>query len=103
MFLSEDLLFKLTIVLAVWVVYLFVISFLVKAKNAGQTKKMHQTVQMRQDLEKLRLEMKINAKDYERIGRYEEAAILYKELGDPEKARKCQMLTRYIIELSESE
>jgi hypothetical protein len=49
------------------------------------------------------VEMRINAEDYERVGRYEEAAILYEELGDLEKAKKCQMLANYIIEFSENE
>ena len=103
MILSEDFLFKLTIILAVWVFYLFIISSLIKAKKAGRNKKMQQTLQMRQGAEKLRLEMKLNAEDYERTRRYEEAAILYEELGDLEKARKCQMLARYTIEFSDIE
>jgi hypothetical protein len=64
---------------------------------------MHRTIHMRQDAKKLRLEMRMNAEDYERVGRYREAAILYEELGDLEKARKCQMLANYIIEFLENE
>ena len=103
MYVSEDFLSKLAIVLAVWVIYLSFIAFLIRAINAGRNKKMQWTVQMRQDAEKLRLEMRMNAEDYERAGRYREAAILYEEVGDLEKARKCQMLEDYIIENLESE
>ena len=71
--------------------------------KAGEKKKIHRTLQIRQDAEKLRLEMRKNAEDYERSGRYREAAILYEEVGDLEKARKCQMLEDYIIENLESE
>jgi hypothetical protein len=101
MYVNEDFLSKLAIVLAAWVVYLSFIAFLIRAINAGGNKKMHRTMQMRQDAEKLRLEIRINAQDYERAGRYKEAAILYEEVGDLEKARKCQMLADYIIEFSE--
>jgi hypothetical protein len=103
MYVSEDFLSKLAIVLAVWVVYLSFIAFLIRAINAGRNKKIHRTLQIRQDAEKLRLEMRMNAEDYERAGRYREAAILYEEVGDLEKARKCQMLEDYIIENLESE
>ena len=103
MYFSEDFLSKLAIVLAVWVVYLFFVAFLIRAINEGRNKKIHQTMQMRQETEKLIVEMRINAEDYERVGRYEEAAILYEELGDLEKAKKCQMLANYIIEFSENE
>ena len=103
MYVSEDFLSKLAIVLAVWVVYLSFIAFLIRAINAGRNKKIHRTLQIRQDAEKLRLEMRMNADDYERAGRYKEAAILYEEVGDLEKARKCQMLADYIIEFSETD
>ena len=103
MYVNEDLLSKLAIVLAVWVIYLSFVAILIRTLNASQNKKMHQNMQMRQDAEKLRAEMRINAEDYERVGRYEEAAILYEELGDLEKARKCQMLAKYIIEISKNE
>jgi hypothetical protein len=103
MYVSEDFLSKLAIVLAVWVVYLSFVAVLIRALNEGQNKKINRNLQTRQDAEKLRSEMRINAEDYERAGRYVEAAILYEELGDLEKARKCQMLANYITEFSENE
>jgi hypothetical protein len=103
MFVSEDFFSKLAIVLAAWVVYLFFIAFLIRTINEGRNKKINRNMQMRQEAAKLRLEMRINAEDYERNGRYVEAAILYEELGDLEKARKCQMLANYIIEFLENE
>jgi hypothetical protein len=103
MYFSEDFLSKLAIVLAVWVVYLSFVAVLIKALNTGRNKKISQNMQMQQDSEKLKLEMRMNAEDYERAGRYVEAAILYEELDDLEKARKCQMLADYIIEFSKSE
>jgi hypothetical protein len=102
MYVSEDFLSKLAIVLAVWVVYLLFTAFWIRAIKGGRNKKMQQTKQQ-QYAEALRLEMRMNAKEYMRLGRYKEAALLYEELGDPEKSRKCQMLADYIIEFSENE
>jgi hypothetical protein len=102
MYVSEDFLSKLAIVLAVWVIYLLFTAFWIRAINEGRNKKMQRTKQQ-QYAEELRWEMRTNAEDYERLGRYEEAAILYEGVGDLEKARKCQMLADYIIEFSENE
>ena len=100
MFISESFLSKLMIVLAVWVVYSLLVVYVLKAINKRRHAKMQQIRKMRQDAEEHRLKMRVVAEDLERIGRYEEAATLYEESGELEKARQCRMLVDYVCEFN---
>ena len=86
-YLSEVFLFNLAKWLALWVVYLFFVAVGFQAINKWRREKMQRILELQQDTEK-RLRMRIVAEDLERIGRYEEASILYEESGELEKARE---------------
>jgi len=100
MYFSQDFLGKVVILLVVWVVYLSFVAYVIKALNKRGRSEKQRIMQVQQDAEEVRLKMRMDAEAYERVGRYEEAAVLYEESGELEKARQCKMLADYLIEVN---
>jgi hypothetical protein len=101
MFVGEGFLFNFMIGLTVWLVYLFFIALALKAVNKRKKEKMKRILKMQQDAENERFKMRIDAENFERVGRYEEAAELYDASGEPESAIRCRMLSDYLTIFNE--
>ena len=101
MFITQDFLLNLLKVAAVWILYLAFVAMALRAINKNKRQKRQRIMKAQQNAEKERLKIRIEAEDYERVGRYEEAAILYEESGELEKARQCRMLADFLTKVNQ--
>jgi len=91
MYLSQVLLFDVTVVLGVWTLFLLLLAYLVSVINKRRQLEIQRIRKNERCAEEEKFKMRMDAESYERVGRYEEAAKLYEELGEFERARQCKV------------
>jgi len=101
MYSSQILLFYVAIGLGFWVLILILVAYAVAAKNKSRRMERQRIKKMEQTAEERKCKMRLDAEFYERVGRYEEAAKLYEELGELGKANQCRARADYLRDFSQ--